>query len=70
VLLVSELVQNAVGAGDGEPTVEIQRAGHGLRIGVHDNRPSIPPQRARLVGVETATRASRIVWFEIHTFNG
>lgn len=70
VLLVSELVKNAIGQGEGEPTVEIQRAGHGLRIGVHDKRPTIPPQRDRPNVLELSQRSSKIMWFEIHAFNG
>ena len=70
MLLVSELVNNAVVHGEGEPTVEIQRAGHGLRIGVHDSRLTIPPQREHLNVLQLPQRSSKILWFEIHPSNG
>lgn len=70
VLLASELAKNAIGQGQREPTVEIQRAGHGLRIGVHDSRPNIPPQRRRPNVLEPLQPSSKIMWFEIHAFNG
>jgi anti-sigma regulatory factor (Ser/Thr protein kinase) len=59
VLLVGELVKNALVNGGQEPTVEIQRAGDGLRIGVHGSGPDIPPQRS-------SVERSKIMWFEIH----
>jgi hypothetical protein len=58
-LLVCELVKKAVVSDGDDPTVEIQRAGSGLRIGVHGQHPAIPPQRS-------ATEGSKILWFEIH----
>ena len=66
VLLVSELVQNAVTRGGAEPTVEIQRAGSGLRIGVHDPTPAIPAQRG---SIDLAQQTTKIMWFEIHAFH-
>jgi anti-sigma regulatory factor (Ser/Thr protein kinase) len=59
VLLVGELVKNALVNSGQEPTVEIQRARDGLRIGVHGSSPDIPAQRA-------SAERRKIKWFEIH----
>lgn len=45
VLLVNELVKNAVIHGRSGPIVEIQRVEGGLRFGVYDANPMLPSQR-------------------------
>jgi len=81
VLLVEELVSRSVDHGGAPPTVEIERAGSGLRIAVHDDASVIPAQRTPTMAAEsglmlldrlaavwgtTAQRTGKAVWFELH----
>lgn len=72
VLLVDELVEKTLVDDEAAATVEIQRAGAGLRIGVRDATARIPAQRrASTHDPGTVTELGpKIVWFEIHTVRG
>ena len=52
VLIVSELVTNALRHGAGIITVQLSRAGHDLRIEVHDHGPGRPVRRHAETGDE------------------
>jgi anti-sigma regulatory factor (Ser/Thr protein kinase) len=52
VLIISELVTNALRHGAGTITIQLSRAGHDLRIEVHDHGPGRPDRRHAGTGDE------------------